>query len=167
MNQRGRYMSRKNIIPGSMAWENICQQCGLCCLVKVIDSTGRIWLTNVRCDMLDASTRKCKCYNSDIKERDIGADSCLKHNGSVLNFETLHNDYVVPGCCPYAQSFCRHDSLKKCAKHPNVDWEKTVPESSVPQSDLLNHKILGTFKYFKYNPSVNAKYHCECCGKHR
>jgi len=147
------------IIPGTPQWENICKQCGLCCLVKYVDDLGNIWLTNIRCDMLDPETGKCKCYSSDMNSREVGADNCRNHNGSALNYHTLFNDYVVPGCCAYVQKFGNRDLVKKCAKMPKIKLKDTVPESSVAPEDIKNHIIPGSDKYFRYNPAVNKHFH--------
>ena len=90
-------MSKKEIVAGSKEWESICVRCGLCCLVKYCDNLGNIFLTDVRCDMLDPETGNCGCYSANVAERSENGDTCAKHSGSVLNYETLQNDYVVPG----------------------------------------------------------------------
>ena len=156
-----------NIIPGSPEWESICVRCGLCCLVKYKDNLGNIFLTNIRCDMLNPENGNCRCYSADVSERDNGCDNCLNHGGSALNFETLYNDYVVPGFCSYVQKFGKHDLVKKCAKRPNIKWEDTVPESSVAKEDYSKHVIPGSHKYFKYNPPVNERMHEEAMLKSR
>ena len=40
----------EKIIPGSSEWESICEQCGLCCLVKYRDEDGLVHLTSLACD---------------------------------------------------------------------------------------------------------------------
>ena len=55
--------------------------------------------------------------------------------------------------------------VKKCAERPVIDWSKTVPESSVPESDLEKHLLPGTCRYFKYNPAVNKAYRDENKGR--
>ena len=152
-------MSKQNIIPGTQKWEDICVRCGLCCLVKYIDNIGRVWLTNVRCDMLNPENGNCGCYSANVDKRDNGHDTCANHHGSVLNFETLNNDYVVPGFCAYVQTFGKHDLVKKCAKRPDINLKDTVPESSVLPQDMQKHIIAGSNKYFKYNPAVNIMMH--------
>ncbi len=149
-------MIKKYVIPGSLAWESIGERCGLCCLVKAADSFGRIWLTNIRCDMLDVETRKCKCYPENSAGRDTKV--CMKDNCCFLDHKSLRNDYIVPACCSYVQYFYEPNLVKKCAERPEIDWSKTVPESSVPESELGKHLLPGTCKYFKYNPAVNEAY---------
>jgi uncharacterized cysteine cluster protein YcgN (CxxCxxCC family) len=152
-----------DIIPGTPEWESICAQCGLCCLVKYTDNLGRVFLTNIRCDMLDPKTHKCKCYSADVNERDNNYGGCLENGGSALNWDTLFNAYVVPGCCKYVQKFGNHDLVKRCAKPPKIDMEKdTVPESEVPRDKYAEHVIPGSHKYFKHNPLVNEATHKAC-----
>ena len=151
--------SKQNIIPGSPQWESICARCGLCCLVKYTDKLGNIYLTNIRCDMLDPENGLCGCYSSDVNSRDNGCDSCLNHNGASLNWETLNNDYVVPSFCAYVQKFSNHDLVKKCAKRPNISLKDTVAENDVGAEGLAGHIIPGSQKYFKYNPHVNKRIH--------
>ena len=160
-------MQKQNIMPGTPEWEDICVRCGLCCLVKYCDNLGRIFLTDIRCDMLDITNGNCKCYSANVNSRDSGNDSCLKHNGSSLNFETLRGDYIVPGFCAYVQKFGDVKLVKKCAKRPDIDLVHTVPESSVPNEDISKHIIPGSFKYFKYNPQVNKKMHEDMQSKIR
>ena len=158
-NKKGFFMAQEYIIPGSLAWESICEQCGLCCLVKVMDTSGRIWLTDVRCDMLDVETRKCKCYPENTGEQDLAAERiCIKQDCCFLNHNNLHNDYLVPACCSYVQHFYEPALVKKCAQRPDIDWSKTVPESSVPETELGKHLLPGSCRYFKYNPHVNKAY---------
>ena len=156
---KGSKMAKRDIIPGSPQWEDICVRCGLCCLVKYRDDLGNTFLTNIRCDMLDPETGNCGCYNADVKNRNSNGDSCAKHNGSTLNFETLHNDYVVPSFCAYVQKFGNHDLLKKCSKRPDINLKKTVSEKDVPNEEIPNHVIPGSNKFFKYNPPVNIRQH--------
>ena len=148
------FVVQEDVLPGSPSWESVCEQCGLCCLIKVFDTFGRVWLTDIRCDMLDPETRKCKCYPKSTSERN-SKSGCSKHNCRFLDMDSLHNDYIVPACCAYVQYFCDSDLVKMCAKRPDIDWSKTVPESSVLESSIVEHLVPGSCNYFKYNPTVN------------
>lgn len=160
-------MAKKIFEPGSQQWEDICIRCGLCCLVKYCDNLGNVWLTNIRCDMLDPDTKNCRCYSADVTLRDTGHDNCAKHNGSVLNMETLRNDYVVPSFCAYVQKYVEHDLLKKCSKRPDIDLTKTIPESAVKPEEIKEHVIPGSKKYFQYNQPVNQSLHKQAMEKVR
>ena len=155
-------MSNKhnNIIEGTPEWESICEQCGMCCLVKYCDNLGNVFMTNVRCAALDKNTHKCACYASDMNSRDNGCENCMQLNGMRVTRETLNNGYPVPSCCPYAQKFCKSDAVKKAPHKPTIDWENTISETELtPNDSLANHIIPGSKKYFKYNPHINQMLH--------
>ena len=157
---RRRPMAKKIIIEGTPKWENICEQCGMCCLVKYCDNLGNIYMTNVRCAALDKNTRKCKCYAADMDSRDNGCENCIALGGTRVTRETLNNDYPVPSFCPYAQKFCKNEAVKKAKHRPNIDWEKTISETEIADGDsLAKHIIVGSNKYFKYNPQINKQIH--------
>ena len=151
-------MKKQFIVEGSPEWENICEQCGMCCLLKYIDELGNVFLTNVRCAALDKNTHKCKCYAADMNERDNGCENCILLGGTRVTRETINDDYPVPSFCPYVQMFCKNSLPKKAKNRPNIDWEHTVSETELEDS-LSNHIIPGSHRYFKYNPHVNAFYH--------
>lgn len=157
-------MKQLKIIPGSDEWENICMQCGICCLVKYQDPCGKTHLTNVRCDKLDPITHKCGCYSSDASKRnDDNQDSCFNHDGSSLNPDTMHEHYLVPGHCPYVKLVFGTKPLPK----PNIDWDKTVSENEAKNDTITDHVIPGSHKYFKYNPELNAKLHAKAMKKQK
>ena len=140
--------NKKQILPGTPAWEALCKQCGLCCLLKVVDEYGNICLTRVRCRHL-GKNRLCDCYNIKFDDRNSdNNDSCFKSGDSPVNIETLHHDYVVPGCCPYVQEFVGPNNLKA----PTVDWENTISETELPANpDLKQYKIYGSGVLFRYH----------------
>ncbi len=146
-------MVKNEIIPGSPAWEEVCRKCGLCCLVKYIDTDGNVFLTRVACDNLDLETGKCKCYCSDVGRRGTGVAGCKAHNGGELNFESLKNDYLVPGCCAYVQRFV----LKNRLPVPDIRSLDLVHEQDVASygRPLSEYVIGDSWSQFKYNPHVN------------
>ncbi|MBO4672496.1 MAG: hypothetical protein J5608_02470 [Alphaproteobacteria bacterium] len=142
-----------DIKPGTPEWEAICQMCGLCCLLKTFDERGHLCLTCVRCGQLDKKTRKCNCYNIDYNKRDDNNihDSCIARGGSPVNLDTLHNQYVVPGFCPYVKKFVGPNKLER----PQIDFEQTISEDELPENaNGLDYIIRGTGKYFRYNSCV-------------
>ncbi|MBP9999651.1 MAG: hypothetical protein KBT14_03090 [Proteobacteria bacterium] len=108
----------------------------------------------VRCCHL-GKNRLCDCYNTDFSARvDEDCDSCFKSNGSPVNFDTLHHDYVVPGFCPYVKKFIGPNKLTR----PNIDFENTISEDELAAGEkLTDYVIPGTAKYFKYNPALSKK----------
>jgi len=151
-------MKKESVVEGNAAWENICEQCGLCCLLKYVDELGNIFLTNVRCAALDKDTHKCKCYDADMDLRDNGCENCIALGGTRVTRETINNDYPVPSFCPYVKTFCEKTVPKKAGHRPNFDWGNSISETEL-QDSLANHIIPGSNKYFKYNPHVNRAYH--------
>ena len=149
-----RFRQKQQILPGTDAWESICEQCGLCCLLKTTDAYGHICLTRVRCRHL-GKNRLCDCYNMNFSKRDAdNGDGCFKSNGSPVNLRTLRSDYVVPGFCPYVKKFIGPNKLER----PDIDFEQTVSEDELkPGEKLQDYIIPGTAKYFKYNPVLNKK----------
>ena len=150
-------MSKNLIIEGSPEWEDICQQCGICCLVKVSDALGNVYLTNVRCAALDKGTHKCKCYAPDMAHRDNGVENATALGCAVLTRVTMNKNYLVPSFCPYAQKFCKDKSIRTAPKQrPNIDWDKTISETELgDRKSLYGHIIPGSEKYFQYNPAAN------------
>jgi hypothetical protein len=56
-------------------WEALCDGCGQCCLHKLEDlETGRIFLTNVSCHLLDCASGRCRNY----PERFSYVPDCLR-----------------------------------------------------------------------------------------
>ena len=140
----------ERILPSSPAWEVVCQQCGLCCLVKYIDEYGDFYLTRVACDNLDLQTKKCKCYDSKVENRGDLKTGCAAHNGRRLDYETLHNDYLVPACCPYVKRFVGPNRMKQ----PNLSGVDLIYESDI-DGTLHDYILADSWRLFKYNPHVN------------
>ncbi len=128
---------KQQILPGTPEWDALCEQCGLCCLMKTFNEHGRMCFTRVRCGQLDQKTRKCHCYCTDYNKRDgADGDSCIARGGSPVNFKTLHEEYVVPGFCPYVKKFVGPNKLER----PNIDFEQTISEDELKPGE--NCKII-------------------------
>lgn len=157
-----------NIEPGTPEWESICEQCGLCCLVKYCDENGFVHLTRLACDNMDLETGKCRCYSVDVEKRGDAECGCVAHNGAKLNYGTLNNDYVVPGFCPYVKKLANAKDKVKRLKRPDLTGIQIVPESVRKEGEsYVPYIIKDTWKFFKYNPHVNQRFVQEMKGKKR
>ena len=75
------------------AWEDLCDGCGRCCLVKLEDEdSGTLHYTNVACGFLD--TRTCRC--TDYDNRADVQPACM-----VLGPERLDMLELLPWTCAY------------------------------------------------------------------
>ena len=74
-------------------WESLCDGCGRCCLVKLVDEeSGETGTTNVACPLLD--TKTCQC--SDYVNRKKKAPDCIKLTPALARSEDW-----LPGTCAY------------------------------------------------------------------
>ena len=74
-------------------WENLCDGCGRCCVVKLEDeTTGKLHYTNVACRYLDTET--CRC--SDYENRDKINPNCI-----ILSPNNLEILDMMPTTCSY------------------------------------------------------------------
>lgn len=74
-------------------WEDLCDGCGRCCLVKLEDEdNGNIHYTNVACRYLDQKTCRCSDYlnRAEINPR------CM-----VLDRDKLDTLGLMPATCAY------------------------------------------------------------------
>lgn len=74
-------------------WESLCDGCAKCCIIKFEDEdTGRIYHTNVVCELLDIYHCTCTRYS----ERSVLVPTCL-----TLNPELVKNLSWMPETCAY------------------------------------------------------------------
>jgi uncharacterized protein len=74
-------------------WEQLCDGCGRCCLVKLEDEdTGRIHYTDVACRLFEAGTCRCRNY----RHRGEWVPDCVK-----LTPETVRTIPWLPPTCAY------------------------------------------------------------------
>ena len=74
-------------------WEALCDGCGICCLEKLQDISGkRVYFTAVACRHLDTSTCRCRIYANRF-ERYPHCTSITPDNLSQLTW--------LPGTCAY------------------------------------------------------------------
>ncbi len=74
-------------------WEALCDGCGRCCLMKLEDEdTGDIYVSDVRCRLLDGDS--CRC--SDYPNRLAKVPDCIK-----LTTENVRTIAWIPVTCAY------------------------------------------------------------------
>ena len=74
-------------------WESLCDGCGRCCLMKLEDEdTGDIYVSDVRCRLLDGES--CKC--TDYPNRLSVVPDCIK-----LTPENVRTIEWIPVTCAY------------------------------------------------------------------
>lgn len=74
-------------------WEALCDGCGLCCLIKIMDEEGDdVYYTDVICRYHDSNQCRCTVYG----ERTVKVPTCL-----VVTPEIADNLEWIPETCAY------------------------------------------------------------------
>lgn len=124
-------------------WESLCDGCAKCCIIKFEDEdTGRIYHTNVVCELLDIYHCKCTRYT----ERSVLVPTCL-----TLNADLIQELKWMPDTCAY-RLLAEGKDLP--AWHPLVSGDpktvhtagvsvrgKVVSAKDVEEDDLFDYVI--------------------------
>lgn len=74
-------------------WESLCDGCGRCCVHKFEDDeTGRVYVTNLACHLLDLETCRCRDYT----HRKQQVPDC-----TVLTINRIEEFQWLPSTCAY------------------------------------------------------------------
>ncbi len=112
-------------------WEDMCDGCGRCCLVKLEDEeTLEVHYTNVACQYLDQET--CRC--SDYENRSEMNPSCMVLDRS--NFDTLS---IMPFTCAYRLAH-ENRSIEQSEESLSVRG-KVVSEEFIHEDQLVEHVV--------------------------
>lgn len=108
-------------------WENICQHCGRCCLLKLQnDETDEIYYTNVICRYYDIEKNICTIYD---KRCDL-VPECLK-----LTPQNVDKLPWMPKVCAYRRLF--DDNYQQQNLKPLRG--RVVSETMVTEEELEDH----------------------------
>lgn len=90
-------------------WEALCDGCGLCCLVKLMDDdTEQVVYTKLACKLLDTQTGHC----SDYANRKAFVPDCLQ-----LDAESVKGIDWLPSTCGY---------MRMRDGKPLADWHPLI-----------------------------------------
>lgn len=122
-------------------WESLCDGCGQCCRVKLIDdATGRLYQTTLACKLLDV--RSCRCRNYSGRHQLV--DDCV-----ALTAENIQDLSWMPETCAYRRLA---NGLELEWWHPLVSGSaETVHEAGISvRGQLRNEDKVKTSKIWNY-----------------
>lgn len=110
----------------SKEWEDLCDGCGRCCVIKLQDEdTDEILYTNVACEFLDSDNCRCTRYSNRAKVK----PDCVvlsKHNLDVLE--------QMPYTCAYRLVHeNRTLSVADLSVSAKVVSEKYIDDEQLPE----------------------------------
>ena len=110
-------------------WENICNHCGKCCLLKLQnEDTGGSYYTDLVCRYYDQERSRCSIYE---KRCEI-VPECLK-----LTPENIDKIEWMPQSCAYRHLF---ESKKDTGKTTTIK-DRCISEDLVKEEELEDHII--------------------------
>lgn len=88
------YWETKSLLEMSISeWESLCDGCGKCCVLRMEDEDNQaVYVTNIRCKLLDAKQCICKNYS----DRQKYVPDCVQ-----LTPENIANLHWIPKTCAY------------------------------------------------------------------
>ncbi len=111
-------------------WENICDNCGKCCLIKLQDEdTNENYYTNIICRYYDLENQRCSVYEN----RDKMREGCL-----ILTKENVDKLEWMPKTCAYRKLFEKDFKLCKNCKPLKG---RVISEADVNEDDWEDYII--------------------------
>ena len=144
MKQEAPFWKRKSLREMNCAeWESLCDGCGKCCLLKLLDEdSGAVDYTDVACKLLNTETCRCRDY----KNRNRLVPGCV-----VLSPGKLEHLPWMPSTCAYR---LLHEGKDLPDWHPLVSGDagtvhsagmsvrrRVIPEMLVDEDDLEDHIV--------------------------
>ncbi len=124
-------MAKKFNKISSQEWENICQHCGRCCLLKLQDDeTDEIYYTNIICRYYDVEKNLCTVYDM----RCTLVPECLK-----LTPQNVNKLPWMPKVCAYRQLFDPDYQPQNLSPLQG----QVISETMVTEDELEDHIIDG------------------------
>ena len=125
----------------SSEWEALCDGCGKCCLIKLIDDlTDDLHYTTVACKLLDCDSCRCGDYNNRKKL----VEDCV-----ILSPRLVEELHWMPSTCAYRLIYERKDLYwwhPLVSGNPNTVHEagisvkgRAISEREVKDSELPNY----------------------------
>ena len=123
-------MKKKLTDYSSEEWENICNHCGKCCLLKLQDEdTGNIYYTDIVCKYYDMENERCSIY----EKRCEVVPECLK-----LTPDNIDKIEWMPKSCAYRRLFEKDSGSPSST---NSIKGRCISEQNVKEDELEDHII--------------------------
>lgn len=123
-------MKKKLTDYSSEEWENICNHCGKCCLLKLQDEdTGNIYYTDIVCKYYDMENERCSIY----EKRCEVVPECLK-----LTPDNIDKIEWMPKSCAYRRLFEKDSGSPSST---NSIKDRCISEQNVKEDELEDHII--------------------------
>ena len=114
-------------------WESLCDNCGKCCVIKLInEKTNELFYTNVSCHLLDTNCCKCKDYENRKKL----VPDCVKLTPKNLNqldwmpntcaYKLIHEGKELPDWHPLIQKTSKDINMENYSVAKRVISEKDI-----------------------------------------
>ncbi|MEM7193997.1 MAG: YcgN family cysteine cluster protein [Pseudomonadota bacterium] len=114
----------------SEQWEDLCDRCGRCCLVKLEDEdTGTLHYTNVACEFLDTDSCSCKDYKNRMRVQ----PGCIRLSPTRLDLMD-----IMPTTCAYRRL---HEGRPLHAPQNLKVTGKVVSQQYVHDDQLPEHIV--------------------------
>lgn len=106
-------------------WEALCDNCGLCCLIKLRDEDEQVYYTSVSCKLLNTQTGQCSNYAKRLNH----VPDCLQ-----LNLELLPKLDWLPKTCAYRLRY---------QNKPLADWHPLLNPDQPALRAVSTHGAAG------------------------
>lgn len=97
-------------------WESLCDGCGQCCLIKLEDEdNGKVYRTNVSCQLLDLDSCRCKDYANRFEK----VPECVQ-----VSLDRADQFEWMPSSCAYKLLY---------EGKPLFDWHPLISHNSAQE----------------------------------